>query len=232
MERSKGLVKKCNSFNMKMTYFNGMLNSEDKFTLAWYSDGGYFQKGCGTLMRRAKRVPALLTAVCMACLLAACRKDEPDSMELTPLPVTMVPKVTGNATPQVSNTLSQVERITYYTLSDDLKSEEVTAVLPEGTKMTIDSLVRYVAGTMEESNVTVGIDSVMSDKSTVIISFMRDSAPVCGVGADLEEEVLDAIAQSVLENFSDYTSIVYRVEGMAYQSENRSYDIDYVYLGN
>lgn len=212
-----------------MTYFNGMLNSEDKFTLAWYSGGGYFQKGCGTLMRRAKRVPALFMAVC---LLAACGKDEPDRMELTPLPVTMIPKVTGSATPQVSNALSQVERITYYTLSDDLKSEEVTAVLPEGTKMTIDSLVRYVAGTMEESNVTVGIDSVTSDGSTVIISFMYDLAPICGIGADLEEEVLDAIAQSVLENFSDYTSVVYRVEGKAYQSENRSYDIDYVYLGN
>ena len=44
-------------------------------------------------------------------------------------------------------------------------------------------------------SVTVGIDSVTSDGSTVIISFMYDLAPVCGIGADLEEEVLDAIAQ-------------------------------------
>lgn len=183
-------------------------------------------------MKRTGRILRMLTAVCMLCAVAACGKaNENEELDFTPIPTSGPSQGADNA-PGASYTPLQTKKITYYTLSENLENEETTAVLSESIELTPEYLVRYVVSTMEDVAVEIGLDSVTLEEGRVIVSFTSGKAPVCGVSAKLEEEILDAIAQSILENFSEYTSVIYRVEGAAYSSENRSFELNYVYLGN
>ena len=183
-------------------------------------------------MIRSGKIFRMLTAVCMLCAVTACgKKDRNEDLELTLIP-SASPSAGTHREPEASYTPLQTKRITYYTLSESLENEETTAVLSESVELTPEYLVNYVVGTMEDVAVEVGIDSVTLEDGKVIVSFTAGKAPVCGGSAKLEEEILDAIAQSILENFPECTSVIYRLEGGAYKSENRSFELNYVYLGN
>ena len=57
------------------------------------------------------------------------------------------------------------------------------------------------------------IDDIIVEKDTVIVSFLSSQAPLVNVGSTLETTILDAIAQSIIENFPQYPKVIYRVEG-------------------
>ncbi len=160
----------------------------------------------------------------------SCGKAETtDGDFLTPPPV-----LTGTATPtpKFSFQPSELKTFTYYTISDSMMKEEATAVLASETILTPEYLVEYVADSMSDSLIMIKIDSVTEDGKRVIVSFQEDSMPVCDTREQLEGEILDAIAQSILENLEEYSGVIFRVMGEGYASENRSYDRDYVYLSH
>lgn len=161
-------------------------------------------------------------------MLVACAKEEAGDI-MTPIP-TIEGQNTNNIT-GMSITLPQTMNITYYTLSDSMENEEATWVLVKDTELTPEMLVHYVTSTMEDVSVDVEVREVCQEGQKLIVDFNEDTAPVKDTESELEEAILDAIAQSVLENFEDIHGVVYRVNGGAYRSDNRRYNIDYIYLG-
>ena len=183
-----------------------------------------------TLLKHTEKKLFLFTLAITSLLLTACGKKEPPESDFVTPPPVVTEKV--QPTPEITFTPSKLKTITYYTISDSLMKEEATAVLSAYTVLTPEYLVEYVADSMADTAVTIEIDSVTVEEKLVIVSFTEESMPVCNTKAELEGEILDAIAQSILENLEEYSGVVFRVMGESYSSENRSYDKNSVYLSH
>lgn len=150
--------------------------------------------------------------------------------------VTLPPTVTRaedltDTTPAVTFFPLGITNVTYYTLSEELETVEVTSPLTGNGEMTPQELIDYVTATMEDVAVTVKVDAVTVEDTSIIVDFQEGSVPVRYANTRLESAILDALAQSLLDNFPEYAGVVFRAGGKAYQSENRSFDLNYIYMG-
>ena len=138
---------------------------------------------------------------------------------------TEVPEEKENVAP-VAN-----KEISIYTFNDiSLEIEPAIALVPEETELTPELVVDLVVDSFADRSVIVGIADIIVEKDTVIVSFLSSQAPLVNVGSTLETTILDAIAQSIIENFPQYPKVIYRVEGKEYASGHYEFDLNEVYL--
>lgn len=120
-----------------------------------------------------------------------------------------------------------------YTMNETtLNVESAVALVPFDTELTPEIIVDMVVDSFADRLVTVGIDSVTTKKDAVIVSFLKTEAPLYNAGGGLESTILDAIAQSLVDNLPDYPKVIFRAEGEAYESGHYEFNIDEVYLDN
>ena len=50
------------------------------------------------------------------------------------------------------------------------------------------------------------------------------------VSKEVETSILDAIAQSLLDNLTDYNKVIFRIMGDSYQTDNFSFDLNHIYM--
>ena len=157
-----------------------------------------------SLLRKHKVILWYLV-ICMTMLcLCACKKREEHSGDdlLTPPPVT---------TPDKPDSLGidfqpqKLKTISYYTISDAMEKQEAVGMFSEDVLLTPETLVIFVAKSMADADLTVEVDSVTTNGKRVIISFQETSMPVVDTDKNLECEILDAIAMSILENLTEYS---------------------------
>lgn len=123
------------------------------------------------------------------------------------------------------------KEISIYTMDENTQDvESVSAVVNADTEITPELIVDMVSDSLAERLVDVGIDSVTTDKDAVIVSFKSDTPPVVKVDLTVETTILDAIAQSLVDNLPEYPKVVFRVEGKEYKSDNLSFGLNDVYL--
>lgn len=123
------------------------------------------------------------------------------------------------------------KEISIYTFNDiSLEIEPAIALVPEETELTPELVVDMVLDSFADRSVLIGIDDIIIEKDTVIVSFLSSQAPLVNVGSTLETTILDAIAQSIIENFPQYPKVIYRVEGKEYASGHYEFDLNEVYL--
>lgn len=108
----------------------------------------------------------------------------------------------------------------------------VTAMIPKEDEITAELIVDTVVEAMADQSIMVGIENVTTKNKTVIVSFYKDTAPVSGLGGSYEGAILNAIAQSLIDNLDDYSKVIFRIEGEAYVSGHIELGIDEVYLGD
>ena len=108
--------------------------------------------------------------------------------------------------------------------------EAVTALVPADAKITPDLIVDKVVESMADRSIEVGIESVSLKGDAVIVSFYKDKAPLSEIGSGYEGAILDAIAQSLIDNLEEYNKVIYRAEGEAYVSGHNELGINEVYL--
>jgi len=114
--------------------------------------------------------------------------------------------------------------------SADTSIDAVVAMVPNDEDITPNLIVEKVVEALADQSIIVGIDSVTTKDDIVIVSFKSDKAPLINVGASIEATILDAIAQSLIDNLEDYNKVIYRVEDKAYASGHIELKIDEVYL--
>jgi len=119
-----------------------------------------------------------------------------------------------------------------YTINQNTQEvESVVALVPENSELTPELIVDLVIDSFDERLITVGVDKVTTDKDTVIVSFLNDYAPLINVGSGVETTILDAIAQSLVDNLKDeYPKVIFRVEGKEYSSGHYLFGLNEVYL--
>ncbi|MDD3174253.1 MAG: GerMN domain-containing protein [Herbinix sp.] len=108
--------------------------------------------------------------------------------------------------------------------------EPVTARVEEGSELTPELIVNTVVEALADQSITIGIDSVTTDKDAVIVSFKKDESPASNMGSGYEGAIMDAIAQSLIDNLDDYSKVIFRIEGKAYVSGVFEMDINDVYM--
>lgn len=118
-----------------------------------------------------------------------------------------------------------------YTVNVDTGEIEVeTALVPADTKITPDLIVDKVVESMADRSIEVGIEKVSYERDAVIVSFYKDKAPLSEMGSVYEAAILDAIAQSLIDNLEDYNKVIYRAEGEAYISGHFEFGLNDIYL--
>ncbi|MDD5936621.1 MAG: hypothetical protein PUC65_13845 [Clostridiales bacterium] len=148
----------------------------------------------------------------------------------------------GTETPTPSITYETNKNITFDGLNEqtelsiysiDSQSSQVisiTAMVDGEEKITPQIIVDKVVEAMGDVAVTIGIDSVTTKDSAVIVSFQEDQPPVTDVDSSIEKEILDAIAQSLIDNLPEYNKVIYRVMGKAYTSDHITMGLDEIYM--
>lgn len=140
-------------------------------------------------------------------------------------------KTTGpTPTPSDIQPTENVDLSLYTVNVDTGEIEAVTALVPADTKITPELIVDKVVESMADRSIEVGIESVIIKGDTVIVSFYKDKAPLSDMGSAYEGAILDAIAQSLIDNLDKYNKVIYRAEGKAYVSGHFEFDINDVYL--
>ncbi len=155
-------------------------------------------------------------------------EDEPEDISPT---VTEKPDQ-ASPTPSNIQPTKNIELQLYTVNVDSGEIEAETALVPADTKITPDLIVEKVVESMADRSIEVGIEKVSYEGDTVIVSFYKDKAPISDVGAGYEGAILDAIAQSLIDNdkLDKFKKVIYRAEGEAYASGHMELGIDEVYL--
>lgn len=108
----------------------------------------------------------------------------------------------------------------------------VTALVSTDKEITPEVIVNEVVEAMADASLEIGIDQVQVEGDTVIVSFLSNKAPVVNVGSGYEVSILNAIAQSIIDNTPEYKNVIYRIEGQPYITGHISLEADEVFLGD
>lgn len=171
-------------------------------------------------------------------LLTGCSSENNAESKITPTSLpepTKVPSVVS-VTPTdkaFEFQLSEMQEIYFYTVNPvTLETEAVSVVVKSDFADDPNNLMILIAESLEDAGYEVGINGAVIEGENVVVDFFSEMCPVSGLTKDEEKAVLDAIAQSLLDNLAEQNGVVFRVMGEAYESENFSFGQYYVYMKN
>lgn len=197
----------------------------------------------GKKSNNSKRVTqAIGLFIFVLLLFSACTKStERTQLNLSPTPSQGAEGIAGEFhTTQVKPTesifnfeLGEKIELYYYTVNpDSLETEAVSTVVDKDFANEPEELLILVSDSLSDAGYDVAIDSAELNGNLIIVNFEPGTHPVSGLSEQEEKAVLDAIAQSLLDNIAEQNSVVFRVIGGPYQSDNFSFGMDYVYMKN
>ena len=173
-----------------------------------------------------------MLCICVAFVISGCGKNDHSSTNPT-----IIPEVTSTPVPTVADkepTIAPPENfeITIYTLNpDSLEKEAVSVLVTSKDELTPEFIVEQVIAAMEDEGFYIGVNEIIIDGESVRIDFKSDAAPVIDVGASVEGSIIDILAQSILDNLSQYKKIYISIEGGPYYTGHIEFELDEVYLG-
>lgn len=97
-------------------------------------------------------------------------------------------------------------------------------------ELTPSMVVQLVINDIADKSYKINVKSVTEENNCIIVNFGDDTPPVTGVGSTVECTILDSIAQSLIDNFSECSGVIYRVNGEGYSSGHIGLEKDEVYL--
>lgn len=184
---------------------------------------------------KIKNLVYAMLCICVAFVISGCGKNTQGS---TPSPS---PEATVTTAPTAVPTIAEKEptiappenfEITIYTLNpDSLEKEAVTVLVTANKELTPEFIVEQVIDAMEDEGFYIGVNDIIIDGESVRIDFKSDAAPVIDVGASVEGSIIDILAQSILDNLSQYKKIYISIEGGPYYTGHIEFELDEVYLG-
>ena len=184
---------------------------------------------------KIKNVIYAMLCICVAFVISGCGKNTNDNMTPTGSPevsATVAPTSVPTQAEQITIAPPENFEITIYTLSpDSLEKEAVTVLVTANDELTPEFIVEQVIDAMEDEGFYIGINDIIIENDSVRLDFKSDAAPVIDVGASVEGSIIDILAQSILENLSQYKKIYISIEGGPYHSGHLEFELDDVYLG-
>lgn len=106
----------------------------------------------------------------------------------------------------------------------------VTAVIPEGSGITKELIVENVVNALADQSIIIDVIDVAEQDDAVIVNFSSENPPYKNMGSGYEAAILDAIAQSLIDNLDQYNKVIFHVDGGAYISGVYEYGVDEPYF--
>lgn len=134
-------------------------------------------------------------------------------------------------TPVITGANYNLVSINYYAVNvTESKVINAVAMEIENTVITPERILGYLIDSLEDESITLSYNSIEMNDGNVTIDFTDTIYPISLSGVDLEYAVLDAAAQSILDNIKDATSVSYHINGNAYKTANLSFGYNDVYM--
>ncbi len=141
------------------------------------------------------------------------------------------PTPTPSVAPKISETQEKITVLRIYSLNSvTLKKEAVQAIVYGDKDITPALIVSKVIAAMEDESFFIEVNDTSTEGDNVVVDFKKDAPPVNCTDKAVENAILDAIGQSLLDNLDTYLGIIYRIDGEAYVTENNSFGLNEVYL--
>jgi len=120
-----------------------------------------------------------------------------------------------------------------YTVNATTESVVSTTVMvAQDTEVTPVLVTDYIVDALEDESLTVSFEGIDYDNGICVVDFDDSIYAIANKSADLENAVLDAIAQSILDNVEGCMKVVYRIHDASYSTKNRTFAYDFVYMDN
>ena len=187
---------------------------------------------------RSNKMILLMLVLCLALLLSACDKRQPRPLltkqdieeELSQTETEEEPDLT----PVITGTNYNLVALSYYSVDvDTCEVIRSTTMIREGADITGSMIVDIIVDSLNDESISLGIDYIEEDDAGYcIISFDGQMEELSAAYPELEDAVLDAVAQSILDNVDSCSGVIYRILGREYVTEGNSFGIDYVYMEN
>ncbi len=181
-----------------------------------------------------KRTVCLLVALMMTAVLFACtKKPDPPGQDPSITPELTPRADVADVTPVLTGKDFKLVPLMIYSVN--ATSESVinkTIMLDENTDVTPELIIDYITEGLKDESVKLSFAGIEYNNGRCIVDFDDSIISIAKTSANLEDAVLDAIAQSVLDNVKGCMEIVYRINGQKYSTANRTFDLDYVYMDN
>ena len=189
--------------------------------------------------RRQLRMPVICLLLFLMLFIVGCSSHEDDATKVIPTipPTAALPDFQENTvttpTQAIDFELSELVEVFYYTVNPDTyETEAVSSVIKSDVANNPQMLISLIADSLEDAGYEVGIQSAALNGENVVVDFVANTCPVTGLMEEEEKAVLDAIAQSLLDNLAEQSGVVFQIMGDAYESDNFSFGPNYVYMKN
>lgn len=189
-----------------------------------------------------KKYICFVLTVCL-CMMIATGCSNPKRQQSIQKPesnLTITPdartKINDGDTPETTEkptslNLDDLRELSIYSIdSQSAEKVSITALIDSGVELSPEIIVDKVTESMADEAFIIGVDCITTQGDTIIVSFRDDQPPVTNVGSSVESEILDAIAQSLLDNLEGYHKVIFHVMDGPYESGHIQMDIDDVYM--
>lgn len=183
-------------------------------------------------MRRFKYAVVLILLITLSGCLFACTKDDlkPSSSDITDIELVdddpEGPTVTGG--PE-----SVPVTLRYYTVqTSDNSVIAAVSMVPAGSVITPQLIINYVVDSLEDESISLSLPSAELKNGRCTVCFDSSIFKIANKDSNLETAVLDAIAQSILDNVADCQQISLSIDGRDYDTANLYFGINDIYMDN
>lgn len=126
---------------------------------------------------------------------------------------------------------SQVFRISYYTVDPSGKIKNAVSLITDTTKITPKLVLGFFIDSLEDESFNLKINDVTVTDNLCVIDFDDSIHDIASMGKKVEDAVLDAAAQSVLDNIEEVEGVGFSINGAAYSTDNNKFVLNSIYMG-
>ena len=175
-------------------------------------------------MKRSAHISIIIVMIVLCALLSACSKkpdvpagsDDKDE-----------PKVTSYSIPNSSG----VSKVSFYSVTSDGRILGASFLVDDSTSVTPDLILGYFTDALEDESINITINDTSIVDGICRISFDDSIYDVASMGKEVEQAVLDAAAQSILDNIDNVSGVSFYINDREYSTKNYTLDLKSVYMG-
>ena len=181
---------------------------------------------------KLKRYVLAVLVIVFAVMLCACRKKDPDTgvsdPESSPTPtmpdtVTIAPVISGGS-------FNLVAKLIYTVDASTSRVVRSTVMVRDDTEITPSLVIDFIVDSLKDESLNLSFDGIEYEDGVCVVDFDDSIYTIAGKSVELEDAILDCIAQSVLDNVDGCMSVIYRIHNEAYSTVNRHFAYDFVYM--
>lgn len=182
-----------------------------------------------------KKVLMLLSALLLCICLISCNEKKevqekgPVATAVPSTPTPTVPILVGQK--EDGDDLTMIKSVSYYVADPD--TNEIlpqTAFISADSELTPEQLMEFFADSMADYSVEINYNGVSLENKVVTLDFTEDMKQIAKRSDTLEKAVLDAVAQTMLDNFEECRGVSFLMDGGPYDSGNRYFEVGFIYM--